>query len=98
MDAKMENLKVFTTRVRQLMLSYNELKSENVSLKDQVVARDEEISRLKEQVERIQHNYDLLKVARMMQITDGDLDEARKRINKLIRNVSKTISLINGQV
>lgn len=94
----MENLKVFTTRVRQLMLSYNELKSENVSLKDQVVARDEEISRLKEQVERIQHNYDLLKVARMMQITDGDLDEARKRINKLIRNVSKTISLINGQV
>jgi predicted nuclease with TOPRIM domain len=98
MDAKEEVLKTFTTRVRQLMLSYKELKDENASLKEQVSLRDEEISGLKQRVERLSRDYDLLKTARMMQITDGDVEEARKRLNKLIRNVSKSLALLNGQV
>lgn len=98
MDAKEEVLKTFTTRVRQLMLSYKELKDENTALKGQISARDEEIDRLKQRVERLTRDYDLLKTARMMQITDGDVEEARKRLNKLIRNVSKSLALLNGQV
>lgn len=98
MDAKEEVLKTFTTRVRQLMLSYKELKGENASLKKQVAVRDEEISGLQQRVERLSRDYDLLKTARMMQITDGDVEEARKRFNKLIRNVSKSLALLNGQV
>lgn len=97
MDAKTENLNVFTTRVRQLMLSYKALKEENDALKGQVQKRDEEIAGLKETANRLQHDYDLLKVARMMQITDGDIEEARKRLNKLIKNVSRSITLLNGQ-
>lgn len=98
MDAKEEVLKTFTTRVRQLMLSYKELKDENAALKGQISARDEEIDGLKQRVERLTRDYDLLKTARMMQITDGDVEEARKRLNKLIRNVSKSLALLNGQV
>ena len=90
MDAKEEVLKTFTTRVRQLMLSYKELKDENAALQKQVSVRDEEISGLKQRVERLSRDYDLLKTARMMQITDGDVEEARKRLNKLIRNVNKS--------
>ena len=82
MDAKEEVLKTFTTRVRQLMLSYKTLKDENASLKEQVSMRDAEISGLKERVERLSRDYELLKSARMMQITDGDVEEARKRLNK----------------
>ena len=98
MDAKEEVLKTFTTRVRQLMLSYKALKDENASLREQVSMRDEEISGLKERVERLSRDYELLKSARMMQITDGDVEEARKRLNKLIRNVSRSLALLNGQV
>jgi len=98
MDAREQVLKTFTTRVRQLMLSYKELKGENASLKKQVAVRDEEISGLQQRVERLSRDYDLLKTARMMQITDGDVEEARKRLNKLIRNVSKSLALLNGQV
>ncbi|HCC87666.1 MAG TPA: hypothetical protein DEQ17_05520 [Prevotella sp.] len=97
MDAKTENLNVFTTRVRQLMLSYKALKEENEALKGEVQKREEEIAGLKKLVDRLQHDYDLLKVARMMQITDGDIEEARKRLNKLIKNVSRSITLLNGQ-
>lgn len=98
MDAKEEVLKTFTTRVRQLMLSYKTLKDENASLKEQVSMRDTEISGLKERVERLSRDYELLKSARMMQITDGDVEEARKRLNKLIRNISRCLALLNGQV
>lgn len=98
MDAKEEVLKTFTTRVRQLMLSYKTLKDENASLKEQVSVRDAEISGLKERVERLSRDYELLKSARMMQITDGDVEEARKRLNKLIRNISRSLALLNGQV
>lgn len=98
MDAKEEVLKTFTTRVRQLMLSYQELKDENAAFKKQVSVRDEEISGLKQRVERLSRDYELLKTARMMQITDGDVEETRKRLNKLIRNVSKSLALLNGQV
>ncbi len=97
MDAKTENLNVFTTRVRQLMLSYKALKDENDALKSQVQKREEEIAGLKELASRLQRDYDLLKVARMMQITDGDIEEARRRINKLIKNVNRSITLLNGQ-
>lgn len=97
MDAKTENLNVFTTRVRQLMLSYKALKDENDALKSQVQKREEEIAGLKELANRLQRDYDLLKVARMMQITDGDIEEARKRINRLIKNVNRSITLLNGQ-
>ena len=98
MDAKEEVLKTFTTRVRQLMLSYKALKDENASLKEQVSMRDAEISGLKERVERLSRDYELLKSARMMQVTDGDVEETRKRLNKIIRNVSKSLALLNGQV
>lgn len=98
MDAKEEVLKTFTTRVRQLMLSYKALKDENASLREQVSMRDEEISGLKERVERLSRDYELLKSARMMQITDGDVEETRKRLNKLIRNVSRSLALLNGQI
>lgn len=97
MDAKTENLNVFTTRVRQLMLSYKALKEENEALRGKLQERDEEIAGLKELANRFQHDYDLLKVARMMQITDGDIEEARKRLNKLIKNVNRSITLLNGQ-
>ncbi len=97
MDAKTENINVFTTRVRQLMLSYKALKDENDALKSQVQKREEEIAGLKELASRLQRDYDLLKVARMMQITDGDIEEARRRINKLIKNVNRSITLLNGQ-
>ncbi len=97
MDAKTENLNVFTTRVRQLMLSYKALKEENDALRSQVQKREEEIAGLKELANRLQHDYDLLKVARMMQITDGDIEEARRRLNKLIKNVNRSITLLNGQ-
>ncbi|EGN58012.1 hypothetical protein PRBRB14_15900 [Hallella multisaccharivorax DSM 17128] len=98
MESNAESLKIFTTRVRQLMLSYSQLREENTALKAQLDARGLEIKDLQGRFERLSHDYEMLKAARMLQITDGDVDEARKRLNKLIRNLSRSIAMLSGQV
>ncbi|MFC2759055.1 hypothetical protein [Hallella multisaccharivorax] len=80
------------------MLSYSQLREENTALKAQLDARGLEIKDLQGRFERLSHDYEMLKAARMLQITDGDVDEARKRLNKLIRNLSRSIAMLSGQV
>lgn len=90
-------IKDFTTRVRQLILKLTELKNENATLHDAVVKRDKEIAGLKEEVKQQTDRYNALMMAKMINITDGDIEGSKRRINNLIRSVNKCISLLNGQ-
>ena len=40
-------------------------------------------------------NYNSLKMAKMLEITDGDLEGAKARVSKMIREVNKCISLLS---
>lgn len=97
MEANGNLINTFATRVRQLILQNRDLRKENEELYAMVDGRDKEIARQKAVVERLQHDYDSLKMARMMQVTDGDVAEARKRVNGLIRDVNKCITLLSGR-
>ena len=57
--------------------------------------RDEEIKQLKAQLVQAQNDYNSLKMAKMLEITDGDLEGAKKRVAKLIRDVNKCITLLS---
>ena len=39
----------------------------------------------------------MLKTARMLEVGDGDIDGARKRVNKLIRDIDRCITLLSEQ-
>lgn len=97
MEANLDIINTFATRVRQLILHDRELRQENSDLRALVDERDKTIEDLKAQVEKLQRDYDTLKIARMLQVTDGDLEAARKRINKLIRDVNRCITLLSGK-
>ncbi|UKK50179.1 hypothetical protein L6472_09080 [Prevotella sp. E13-17] len=87
----------FQTRVRQLILRFQELKKENGELYAMVEQRDAEIGSLKEQMAQQEHDYQSLKMAKMMEITSGDLDGAKVRIANLIRDVNKCIAVLSGE-
>lgn len=89
-------LKNFTTRVRQLILRLNELKNENQELKQLLEQRTNEINQLKQQIQQQQQQYNALMMAKMIQISDEDIETSRKRVQKLIRTVNKCIALVNG--
>ncbi len=95
MEANEKLINTFATRVRQMILQYKEVRKENQELYAMVDERDERIRELQAQLAHIQHEYDTLKMARMLQVTDGDLETARKRINKLVRDVNKCITLLS---
>ena len=90
-----KTLTQFTTRIRQMILQYQDIKKENTELYAMVDERDEEIASLKAQLSEAQNNYTLLKMAKMLEITDGDMETTQKRIAKLIRDVNKCITLLS---
>lgn len=90
-------LNTFTTRVRQMILQYKELQKENEDLYTLLDERDSKIQNLEEKIRQAQNDYDSLKMAKMISITDGDMEGAQKRVAKLIRDVNKCITLLSDK-
>lgn len=90
-----KTLTLFTTRVRQMILQYNQLKKENEELYAMVDARENEIESLKKSLEQSRRDYESLKTAKMMEICDGDIESAKRRLSGLIREVNKCITLLS---
>ena len=90
-------LTLFTTRMRQMILQYKDVKKENGELYAMVDERERQIKELKDQLAQAQNDYDSLKMARMVEITNGDMETAKKRLAALIREVNKCITLLSEQ-
>lgn len=84
----------FSTRVRQLILQYQNLKKENNDLYTMVDERDKKIAELKDAMLQQQKEFDALKMARMIETTDNDIETAKSQIAKLIRDVNQCITLL----
>lgn len=95
MNANEKTLNTFATRVRQMILRFNDMKKENDDLYTMIDERDAEIKKLQKQLAQAQTDYNSLKMAKMIEITDGDMENARKRLSKLIRDVNKCITLLS---
>ncbi len=95
MESNEKTLNTFATRVRQMILQYAELKKENDELYALVDQREQEIKRLQEELSQAEADYNSLKMAKMLEVTDGDMESAQKRVAKLIRDVNKCITLLS---
>lgn len=91
------NIKIFAARVRQLILSFKELKKENAELYSMVDERDKQIEELKKQLAEQTRKHDTLMMAQMLNVSDDDIEMTRKRVNKLIRSVNQCITLLSEQ-
>ena len=95
MDPNEMTLTTFETRIRQMILRFQELKKENNALHVQLQKDEQEILNLKSKLAQADSNYNSLKMAKMLEITDGDLEGAKARVSKMIRDVNKCISLLS---
>lgn len=95
MNADEKTIALFTTRVRQLILEYNKIKNENDRLRAMIDERDSALEKMEGQLAQVRNDYESLKMARMAEITNGDLESAQKKISKLIRDVNKCITLVS---
>lgn len=97
MNTNEQTLTTFQTRVRQMILRFLELKKENDELYTMIDKNEKDIKELRERLEMSQKNYDTLKMAKMMEITDGDLETTKNRLSKLIRDVNRCITILKEQ-
>lgn len=95
MEAESKTINQFATRVRQMILQYQSVTKQNEDLCRQVAEQQERIAKLEVQLQQQRNDYESLKLARMVEITDGDMLSAQKRLAKLIRDVDKCITLVN---
>ena len=95
MNADEKTIALFTTRVRQLILEYNKIKNENDRLRAMIDECDSALEKMEGQLAQVRNDYESLKMARMVEITNGDLESAQKKISKLIRDVNKCITLVS---
>ncbi|MCF0198871.1 MAG: hypothetical protein HUK02_06050 [Bacteroidaceae bacterium] len=84
------------TRVRQLILKHGDLQKECQSLRDKLCERDLDIQALEELNREMQAQYADLKIAKTLELSDGDTRYAHRRISKLVREVDECIALLKS--
>lgn len=97
MSANEKIINTFATRVRQMILKFEDIKHENEELYVMVDERDALIKTLRDKLTQAEHDFNSLKMAKMMTISDADLESTQKRIAKLIRDVNKCITLLSDK-
>ncbi len=90
-------LATFQTRVRQMILRFQEMKKENENLYAMVESNERQIEQLKQQLAAKERSYESLKMSKMMEITSGDLQGAKDRLARLIRDVNKCIAVLSDE-
>ena len=97
MTSNEQTLLKFQTRVRHMILRFQELKKENEELYAMLDKSEKDIESLRTQLAQSTNDYNSLKMAKMIEITDGDLENTKARLSKLIREVNKCITILKDQ-
>ena len=87
----------FQTKVRALILQFQNLKKENEELYAMLEKNEDDVRQLRQQLLDKQQEFDAFKAAKLLEVSDGDIQTARERLAKLIRDVNKCIAVLSEQ-
>ena len=97
MNPNEQTLANFQTRVRQMILRFQELKKESNELRTIIAKNEQDMKDLRSKLTQAENDYMSLKTAKMMEITDGDLESAKARLARMIRDVNKCIAILSDE-
>ena len=63
----------FAARIQQLILQYKDIKKENAELYAMIEGQEEKIKTLEEHLSQAQNDYQSLKIARMIEVSNFDV-------------------------
>ena len=85
----------FQGKIRKLVDLYDTVKSSNSELQGQLDAKDEEIRLLKDQLTNLQESYQNLKRSKVLEVSGHDIDDTKRRVSGLVREIDHCIKLLN---
>ncbi len=90
-----QSMKEFEAKVRQVLAQFRVLRQENADLYAELEGRDGEIKRLKAELAQNKIDYNNLKLAKMIEISDADIKESKMKISRLVREINKCINILS---
>ena len=88
-------IKNLSQNITELKEQYNRTLTENLKLSDQVVQLTKELEEKESENQDLINSYESLKMAKTIAASSGDAHDAKIKINKLVREIDKCISLLN---
>jgi chromosome segregation ATPase len=85
----------FKIKIKQLIALYEQERGEKQQLLNQVEEFENEIDSLRHDNELLTKKYDNLKLAKSLLVSDGESQEAKNRINRIVREIDKCIAMLN---
>ncbi|WP_321316947.1 hypothetical protein [Labilibaculum sp.] len=82
-------------QISELILLYRKSKQEKESLIHEKLELMEKLEILKREREELDHQYNTLKLAKTFAANSGDSQEAKVKINRIVREIDKCIALLN---
>ena len=88
-------IKEFKSRIRHLLIEFKQLKEESMHLQEEVKQLKDSLEIATAAQKKLQDNYETLKTARIINISNEDLVQSKRRIDKLVHKVDKCIVMLN---
>lgn len=81
-------------RIKQMMLLCDSLRDENAALKTVIHTQQSQINERAGELKQLKTKYDSLKTARTITAASVDVDTARQKLSRLVREVDRCINLL----
>lgn len=85
----------FEGKIRKLVDLYDVVKSSNSDLRSQIEAKNEEINRLNLELTDLKESYQRLKQSKVLEVSGHDIDDTKRRVAGLVREIDHCIKLLN---
>lgn len=83
------------SNIDKLIQACENLKQEKVSLKGANDLMEKTIQEQRTEIEELHGQIEMLKMAKSLAVADGKTTDAKLKINELVREIDKCISLLN---
>ena len=90
-----ELIAAFELKLRKLMSEYQSLQEQNAELKAELERKHTDLMHAHQDILELRKNYDHLRIARNLGVSQEDRNESKQRINKMVREIDKCLALLD---
>ena len=90
-----QSMKKFEAKIHQVIAQFRVLKQENADLYAELDSKEDEIKQLKADLAKSKNDYNNLKLAKMIEISDADIQASKTKISRMVREINKCISILS---
>ena len=90
-----ELIHAFEIKLRKLISEYKSLQIQNTQLKADLERKQTDLMIAHQEVLELRKNYDHLKIARNLGVSETEKTESKQKITKMVREIDKCLALLD---